>query len=256
MAGHSKWANIQHRKGRQDEKRGKLFTKLIREITVAAKLGGADPEGNPRLRAAIDNALSKNMSKGNINRAIKNGTGGEAGDSNVAETRYEGYGPGGTAIIVDAITDNKNRTVAEIRHVFSRYGGKLGTDGSVAYMFTQVGLIAYPAETDENAIMEAALEAGADDVITYPDNSIDVITAPDNFFQVKESLFAAGHQPESTEITLRTDNSNPIDRKNIESLLKLLDTLEELDDVQKVYSNADIPGDVLAEFNMAWTANV
>ena len=179
MAGHSKWANIQHRKGRQDAKRGKLFTKLIREITVAAKLGGGEPNANPRLRAAIDNGLSNNMTKDTIDRAIKRGAGGDD-SGNVDEIRYEGYGPGGVALIVDTMTDNKNRTVAEIRHVFSKFGGNLGTDGSVSYLFTKIGLISLQNEVDEDTIMEAALEGGAEDIVTNDDNSIDKITNPDN----------------------------------------------------------------------------
>ena len=184
MAGHSKWANIQHRKGRQDAKRGKLFTKLIREITVAAKLGGGEPNANPRLRAAIDNGLSNNMTKDTIDRAIKRGAGGDD-SGNVDEIRYEGYGPGGVALIVDTMTDNKNRTVAEIRHVFSKFGGNLGTDGSVSYLFTKIGLISLQNEVDEDTIMEAALEGGAEDIVTNDDNSIDIITNPDNLVDVK-----------------------------------------------------------------------
>ncbi len=246
MAGHSKWANIQHRKGRQDAKRGKLFTKLIREITVAAKLGGGDPDGNPRLRAAIDNALSNNMTKDTIDRAVKRGAGGEEG-GNVDEIRYEGYGPGGVAVLVDTMTDNKNRTVAEVRHAFSKFGGNLGTDGSVSYMFAKVGLISYPVGTDEDAIMEAALEAGADDIISNDDSSIDVITEPDKLVDVKQALIAAGHEPENAEVTMRADNTSPLDLKGAETMLKLLDMLEDLDDVQKVYSNADIPDEVLSQ---------
>ncbi|MCG8380220.1 MAG: YebC/PmpR family DNA-binding transcriptional regulator [Proteobacteria bacterium] len=246
MAGHSKWANIQHRKGRQDAKRGKLFTKLIREITVAAKLGGGDPDGNPRLRAAIDNALSNNMTRDTIDRAVKRGAGGEEG-GNVDEIRYEGYGPGGVAVLVDTMTDNKNRTVAEVRHAFSKFGGNLGTDGSVSYMFAKVGLISYPAGTDEDAIMEAALEAGADDIISNDDSSIDVITEPDKLVDVKQALVAAGHEPENAEVTMRADNTSPLDLKGAETMLKLLDMLEDLDDVQKVYSNADIPDEVLSQ---------
>ncbi len=244
MAGHSKWANIQHRKGKQDAKRGKLFTKLIREITVAAKLGGGDPDANPRLRAAIDNGLSNNMTRDTIDRAVKRGAGGEEG-SHVDEIRYEGYGPGGVAVLVDTMTDNKNRTVAEVRHAFSKFGGNLGTDGSVAYMFAKVGLISYPAGTDEDTIMEAALDSGADDIISNDDGSIDVITEPDSFVDVKEALIAAGHEPEDAEITMRAENSSSLDAKGAESMMKLLDTLEDLDDVQKVYSNADIPDEVL-----------
>jgi YebC/PmpR family DNA-binding regulatory protein len=248
MAGHSKWANIQHRKGKQDAKRGKLFTKLIREVTIAAKLGGGDPDANPRLRAAIDTAKSLSMPKDTIERAVKRGAGDEEG-GNVDELRYEGYGPGGVAVLVDTMTDNKNRTVSEVRHAFSKFGGNLGTDGSVSYLFTKVGLISYPSGVDEDAIMEAALEGGADDVISNDDGSIDVITDPDNFVDTKEALIAGGFEPENAEITMRASTSSELDKKGAESMLKLLDMLEDLDDVQKVYSNAEIPDDVLAELN-------
>ena len=248
MAGHSKWANIQHRKGRQDAKRGKLFTKLIREITVAAKLGGGEPSANPRLRAAIDNGLSNNMTKDTIDRAIKRGAGGDE-SGNVDEIRYEGYGPGGVALIVDTMTDNKNRTVAEIRHVFSKFGGNLGTDGSVSYLFTKIGLISLQNEVDEDTIMEAALEGGAEDIVTNNDNSIDIITNPDNLVDVKEAILAAGYKPENTEVTMRASTTNELDKKSAETMIRLLDALEDLDDVQKVYSNAEIPDDILAELN-------
>ena len=248
MAGHSKWANIQHRKGRQDAKRGKLFTKLIREITVAAKLGGGDPDANPRLRAAIDNGLSNNMTKDTIDRAVKRGAGGDE-SGNVDEIRYEGYGPGGVALIVDTMTDNKNRTVAEIRHVLSKFGGNLGTDGSVSYLFTKIGLISFQDKIDEDTIMEYALEGGAEDIITNNDNSIDIITDPDNLVDVKEAILAAGFKPENTEVTMRASTTNELDKKGAETMMKLLDALEDLDDVQKVYSNAEIPDDILAELN-------
>ena len=248
MAGHSKWANIQHRKGRQDAKRGKLFTKLIREITVAAKLGGGEPNANPRLRAAIDNGLSNNMTKDTIDRAIKRGAGGDD-SGNVDEIRYEGYGPGGVALIVDTMTDNKNRTVAEIRHVFSKFGGNLGTDGSVSYLFTKIGLISLQNEVDEDTIMEAALEGGAEDIVTNNDNSIDIITNPDNLVDVKEAILAVGYKPENTEVTMRASTTNELDKKSAETMIRLLDALEDLDDVQKVYSNAEIPDDILAELN-------
>lgn len=246
MAGHSKWANIQHRKNRQDAKRGKLFTKLIREITVSARLGGSDPDANPRLRAAIDNALSNNMTKDTVERAIKRGSG-EAGGDNVEEVRYEGYGPGGVAVMVDCMTDNRNRTVAEVRHAFSKCGGNLGTDGSVAYLFNKVGLISYPVGTDEDALMEAALEAGAEDIITNDDGSIDVITSPDEFMDIKEKLVKWSHSPESAEITMQASTNSTLDIEAAQTMIRLLDMLEDLDDVQKVYSNADIPEDVLAE---------
>ena len=248
MAGHSKWANIQHRKGRQDAKRGKLFTKLIREITVAAKLGGSDSSANPRLRAAIDNGLSNNMTKDTIDRAVKRGAGGDE-NSNVDEIRYEGYGPNGVAVIVDTMTDNKNRTVAEIRHAFSKFGGNLGTDGSVSYLFTKIGLISFQGKIDEDAIMEAALEGGAEDIITNDDNSIDVITSPDNLVDIKDVIIAAGFNPQNTEITMRASTTSELDKKSAETMIKLLDALEDIDDVQKVYSNAEIPDEILAELN-------
>ena len=248
MAGHSKWANIQHRKGRQDAKRGKLFTKLIREITVAAKLGGSDSSANPRLRAAIDNGLSNNMTKDTIDRAVKRGAGGDE-NGNVDEIRYEGYGPNGVAVIVDTMTDNKNRTVAEIRHAFSKFGGNLGTDGSVSYLFTKIGLISFQGKIDEDAIMEAALEGGAEDIITNGDNSIDVITNPDNLVDIKDVIVAAGFDPQNTEITMRASTTSELDKKSAETMIKLLDALENIDDVQKVYSNAEIPDEILAELN-------
>ncbi|MEQ8288382.1 MAG: YebC/PmpR family DNA-binding transcriptional regulator [Gammaproteobacteria bacterium] len=248
MAGHSKWANIKHRKGREDARRGKLFTKLIREITVAARMGGGDPSSNPRLRAAIDNALSNNMTKDTIERAVTRGAGGGEGE-NVEEVRYEGYGPGGVAVMVDCMTDNRNRTVAEVRHAFSKFGGNLGTDGSVAYLFDKVGLLSYPSGTSEDKLMEAALEAGVEDIITNEDGSIDVITEPDNFMDVKEALLAAKQKPESAEITMRAQTSSALDLDGAQTMLKLLDMLEDLDDVQKVYSNADIADDILEQLN-------
>ena len=248
MAGHSKWANIQHRKGRQDAKRGKLFSKLIREITVSARLGGPDPGGNPRLRAAIDNALAGNMPKDTIERAVKRGAGGADGES-LEEVRYEGYGPGGVAVMVDCMTDNRNRTVAEVRHAFTKCGGNLGTDGSVAYLFSKVGQLSYPAGTDEDALLEAALEAGADDVAGNDDGSIDVLTSADDFHDVKDNLAGTGYQPEAAEITMRAATGNTLDLQGAQTMLRLLDTLEDLNDVQKVYSNAEIPDDILAQFN-------
>ena len=248
MAGHSKWANIQHRKGKQDAKRGKLFTKLIREVTIAAKLGGSDPDANPRLRAAIDTAKSLSMPKDTIERAVKRGGGNEEGE-NVDELRYEGYGPGGVAVLVDTMTDNRNRTVSEVRHAFTKYGGNLGTDGSVAYLFIKVGLISFASGLDEDKVLEVVLERGADDIITNDDGSIDVITDPDSFVDTKEALIIAGFKPENAEITMRASISCDLDRKGAESMLKLLDMLEDLDDVQKVYSNADISDDVMAELS-------
>ncbi|MFT5427188.1 MAG: YebC/PmpR family DNA-binding regulatory protein [Gammaproteobacteria bacterium] len=246
MAGHSKWANIQHRKGKQDAKRGKLFTRLIREITIAAKLGGGDPDANPRLRTAIDSAKSQSLPKDTIEKAVNRGSGNVEGD-NVEEIRYEGYGPGGVAVIVDTVTDNKNRTVAEVRHAFSKYNGNLGTDGSVAYLFSKTGLISYPTGSDEDAIMEAALESGAEDIVTNDDGSIDVLTEPDKFMDVKEVLVAAGLEPENAEVTMHASTSATLDLKNAQTMLNLLDVLEDLDDVQQVYSNADIPDDVMAQ---------
>ncbi len=244
MAGHSKWANIKHRKAAQDKKRGKIFTKIIREITVAARMGGPDPESNPRLRIAIDKALSANMTKDTISRAVKKGAGIDDG-SNYEEIRYEGYGPGGVAVMVDCMTDNKNRTVAEVRHAFTKAGGNLGTDGSVSYMFNELGFISYPPETDEDALMEAALEAGADDVTTNDDGSLDVITSRSDFMDVKDALFAAGFETEMAEITQKADTMIELDAEKGASLLKMIDALEDLDDVQEVYSNADIPEEAM-----------
>ena len=230
MAGHSKWANIQHRKGAQDAKRGKLFTKLIREITVSARMGGGDTANNSRLRAVIDKALTANMSRDTIDRAVKKGVGANDGD-NFDEVRYEGYGPGGVAVMVDCLTDNRNRTVSEVRHAFSKSGGNLGTDGSVAYLFSKTGVISFPAGTDENSVIESALEAGADDVLPNDDGSIEVLAAPDNFEAVKSALLQAGLLPESAEITQRASTSSALT----------------LDDVQNVYSNADISEEILEQ---------
>ncbi len=245
MAGHSKWANIRHKKSRQDAKRGKIFTKLIREITVATRMGGPDPAANPRLRAAVDEALSNNMPKDTIKRAIERGAGGGEGE-NLEEVRYEGYGPGGVAVMVDCMTDNRNRTVAEVRHAFSKFGGNLGTDGSVAYQFTKCGVISFPAGVDEDALMEAALEAGAEDVVSNEDGSIDVLTTPEEFGQVVDGLKAAGFEPENAEVTMRPENTTVLDPEQAEKMIRLLDMLEDLDDVQKVYSNAEISEEVLA----------
>jgi len=246
MAGHSKWANIQHRKGRQDVKRGKLFTKLIREITISAKLGGGDADANPRLRAAIDGAKSQSMPKDTIERAVKRGAGDED-SGNLEEIRYEGYGPGGVAVMVDCMTDNKNRTVAEVRHAFSKCGGNLGTGGSVSYLFNKVGLISFPAGTDEDALMEAALDAGAEDVVTNDDGSIDIITGADDLVDVKDALVNASHEPENAEVTMQATTSSALEQKGAETMLRLLDMLEDLDDVQKVYSNAEISEEILAQ---------
>jgi len=246
MAGHSKWANIQHRKGAQDKKRGKIFTKLIREITVAAKMGGSDLLSNPRLRLAVDKAKAQSMPKDNIERAIKRGAG-EIDGADYQEIRYEGYGPGGTAVMVDCLTDNRNRTVAEVRHAFSKYGGNLGADGSVNYLFNQVGQLLFPANSDENTILEAALEAGAEDVIMDKDGSIEVLTSPGDFERVRDRMIAAGLAAESAEITMRASTSAELGADEAGSMIKMLEVLEDLDDVQEVYSNADISDTVLAE---------
>lgn len=245
MAGHSKWANIQHRKGAQDKKRGKLFTKLIRNITVAAR-GGADLDGNPALRLAVDKAKAQSLPKDRIEAAIKRGSGDLDGD-NYDEIVYEGYGPGGVAVMVECLTDNRNRTVADVRHAFSKFGGNLGADGSVAYLFTKVGLLSFPAGTDEDAVMEAAIEAGAEDVVVDQDGSIEVITEPGDFEAVRDELVAAGMESESAEVTLRSSLSTELDAGGASSMIKLLETLEDLDDVQNVVSNAEIPDDILAQ---------
>ncbi len=246
MAGHSKWANIKHRKGKQDAKRGKLYTKLIREITVSAKLGGGDPDANPRLRAAWDKALIANMSKDVIDRAVKRGAGGlEGGD--VEEIRYEGYAPGGVAVMVDCMTNNRNRTVAEVRHAFTKCGGNMGTDGSVAYLFSKVGQITLAPGADENRVMDAALEAGADDVIVNDDKSIDLTTTPEAFPVVKAALEKIGITPVQAEITMAAATDIPVaDKDTAEKIMRLSDMLEDLDDVQEVYMNADIADEVLA----------
>jgi YebC/PmpR family DNA-binding regulatory protein len=246
MAGHSKWANIQHRKNAQDAKRGKLFTKLIREITVAARTGDPDPAANPRLRLAVDKALTANMTKDTIERAIKRGSGAQEGE-NFDEIRYEGYGPGGVAVIVDCLTDNRNRTVAEVRHAFTKAGGNLGTGGSVAYQFAKTGVLSYPSGSDEDRIMEVALDAGAEDVVSYDDGSVDVLTDPDQFEAVRDAMQAAGLGTEQAEVTMRAANSTSLALEDAEKMVRLLDTLEELDDVQNVYSNADISEDILAQ---------
>ena len=244
MAGHSKWANIKHRKGAQDAKRGKIFTKLIREISVAAKTGGGDPANNPTLRTAIDKALGANMKRDTIDNSIKKATGTMDGIV-YEEVRYVGYGPGGTAIMVDCLTDNRNRTVAEVRHAFSKSGGNLGTDGSVSYMFNKVGVISYSDAVEEDAVMEAALEAGAEDIVTHDDGSIDVMTTPEDYLSVKESLVEAGFEPENSEVTMDAETKAELDAKSAEKMLRLIDVLEDLDDVQDVYSNADISDEVM-----------
>ncbi|MFV0664773.1 YebC/PmpR family DNA-binding transcriptional regulator [Denitromonas sp.] len=237
MAGHSKWANIQHRKGRQDAKRGKVFTKLIKEVTVAAKMGGGDPASNPRLRLAIDKARAESMPKDNIENAIKRGTGQLEG-VNYEEARYEGYGIGGAAVIVDCLTDNKVRTVADVRHAFSKFGGNLGTDGCVAFQFDHCGQLMFAPGTDEDALMEAALEAGAEDVIANDDGSIEVITGPAEFSAVKDALEAAGFKAEFGEVTMKPQNETELSDDDAAKMQRLLDALDNLDDVQEVYTSA------------------
>ena len=246
MAGHSKWANIQHRKGAQDKKRGKLFTKLNREITIAARIGGSDLTSNPRLRLAVDKAKSQSMPKDNIDRAVKRGAG-EMDGVDYLELRYEGYGPGGSAVMVDCMTDNKNRTVAEVRHAFSKFGGNLGADGSVSYLFSEVGLVSYAVGADEDAIMEAAIDAGAEDVVVDEDTSIEVVTDPGDFEAVRDAMREAGHEPEDAEITMRASTSAELDLKAAGTIVKMLEALEDLDDVQNVYSNAEISEEILAQ---------
>jgi len=244
MAGHSKWANIQHRKGAQDKKRGKLFTKLIRNITVAAR-GGEDIDSNPPLRLAVDKAKAASLPKDRIEAAIKRGSGNLDGE-NYDEITYEGYGPGGVAVMVECMTDNRNRTVADVRHAFSKHGGNLGADGSVGYMFNKVGLFQFSAGTDEDSVIEAALEAGAEDVVTDEDGVIEVLTSPAEFEAVQAALAAAGLKPDVSEITMRSSLSTTLDEDGAASMIKLLEVLEDLDDVQNVYSNAEIPDEILA----------
>jgi len=244
MAGHSKWANIKFRKGAQDAKRGKIFTKLIREITIAARAGGSDLTANPRLRLAIDKAKAQSMPKDNIERAIKRGSG-ELDGANYEEVRYEGYGPNGVAVMVDCLTDNRNRTVAEVRHAFSKFGGNLGADGSVGYLFTLSGSLNYGPESDEDQVMEAAIEAGASDVVAADDGSIEVLTDPEDFETVRDAMIAARLTPEHAEVTMRAETRAPVEGDAAETLLKLIDMLEDLDDVQQVYTNADIPDEAL-----------
>ena len=248
MAGHSKWANIQHRKKAQDARRGKLFTKLIREVTIAARDGGGDPDANARLRLALDKAFAGNVPKDTVDRAIRRATG-EAGADSLKEVRYEGYGPGGTAVMVDCVTDNRNRTVAEIRYAFTKHGGNLGTGGSVAYLFTKVGQLSFPSGTDEDRLMEAALEAGAEDVIANDDGSFEVIASPEGFGTVRDGIVAGGLEPEQAEVTMRPSTNVSLDAGNARRIVGLLDMLEDLDDVQQVYSNAEISDEILAELD-------
>jgi len=237
MAGHSKWANIQHRKGRQDAKRGKIFTRLIKEITVAARMGGGDPSMNPRLRLAMDKATENNMPKDNIERAIKRGTGGLDGVS-YEEIRYEGYGPNGAAVIVDTLTDNRTRTVAEVRHAFTKYGGNMGASNSVAFLFRHCGQLLYAPGTSEDRVMEAALEAGAEDVVAHDDGSLEVITDPYEFARIKAALEKSGLKAELAEVTMKAANETEMGGEDAARMQKLLDALESLDDVQDVYTTA------------------
>ena len=239
MAGHSKWANIQHRKGRQDEKRGAAFSRMAKEITVAAKMGGGDPGFNPRLRLAVDKAKGVNMPKDKIDNAIKKGTG-ELEGVEYVEVRYEGYGIGGAAIMVDCVTDNKVRTVAEVRHAFSKYGGNLGTDGCVAFQFKHCGQMIFAPSTDEAALMDAAIEAGADDVASNDDGSIEVITGAADFMAVRDALEAAGFRPEFAEVTMKPEGETVLAGDDAVRMQKLLDALENLDDVQEIYTTAVI----------------
>ena len=246
MAGHSKWANIKHRKAGQDAKRGKVFTKIIRELTVAAKMGGANTTDNPRLRAVVDKALGANMTRDTIDRAISRGSG-TAESEDLEELVYEGYGPGGVAILCETLTDNKNRTVAEIRHGFSKFGGRLGMSGSVAYLFERTGIISFPANADEEMIIELALEAGAHDVISHEDDSIEVRTTLDTFGPTKDALNAVNLKPESAEMTMIASNEVELDLEGAEKLLKLVEHLEDLDDVQNVYSNAKVLDNIASQ---------
>lgn len=247
MAGHSKWANIKRHKAKVDAKRGKIYTKIIREITVAAKMGGGDAGSNPRLRAALDNAQEANMTKDVVERAIKRGVGGMEGEQ-VDEVRYEGYGPGGIAIMVDCMTNNRNRTVGEVRHALTKNGGNLGTDGSVSYLFKKQGLLTFEPGVDEERLMEHALELGVDDVITNDDKSVEVITTPESFMNIKEALARAGFRSAQAEILMRADVNVTINDKEIaEKAMNLIDALEDLDDVQSVYSNLDIAEEIMNE---------
>lgn len=242
MAGHSKWANIKHRKGAQDAKRGKLFTKLIREITTSARIS-SDPSSNPRLRTAIDKALGNNMTRDTIDRAIKRGAGGMDGQT-MEQIRYEGYGPNGVAIMVDCLTDNRNRTVSEVRHAFTKMGGNLGTDGSVAYLFTKMGQLIFSSNTEEDKLFDVAIDAGAQDIIKEEDGSLILNTTPEAFNKVLDAVKASGFKPESAEITMVASIDVSLDLSDAETFMKMVEMLEDLDDVQEVYSNADIPEEI------------
>lgn len=246
MAGHSKWSNIKHRKAAQDAKRGKIFTKLIREITVAARESGGEIEDNPRLRAVVDKALTANMTKDTIQRAIDRGVGNND-DANMEEITYEGYGIGGVAVLVETLTDNRNRTVGEVRHAFSKRGGSLGTDGSVAYLFNRVGLLTIAAGADEEAVMELALEAGADDIEMQDDGSIEITTPWEEFTAIKDALVAAGYELEGEVTMLASTQAEITDLETAQKVMALIDMLEDLDDVQNVYSNADFSDQVMGQ---------
>ena len=241
MAGHSKWANIKHKKAKEDAKRGKIFTRLIRELTIAARSGGSDPNSNPRLRLAISKAQAENMTKDTMERAIKRGAG-ELEGVQMEEVRFEGYGPSGVAIMVDCLTDNNNRTVGEVRHAFSKCGGNLGTSGSVAFQFKEQGVLFFESVADEDALMEAALEAGAQD-IEFDEGGGQVITDPSDYAAVYEALVAAGFTPDESEVTMRAENLSPVSAEDADKVMRLIDMLEELDDVQSVVSNAEFPED-------------
>ncbi|MDU4127014.1 YebC/PmpR family DNA-binding transcriptional regulator [Pantoea sp.] len=243
MAGHSKWANTKHRKAAQDAKRGKIFTKIIRELVTAAKLGGGDPGSNPRLRAAMDKALSNNMTRETMDRAIARGVGGDD-NANMETIIYEGYGPGGSAIMIECLSDNRNRTVGEVRHAFTKTGGNLGTDGSVAYLFSKKGVISYAPDQDEDAVMEAALEAGAEDVVSYDDGAIDVFTAWEEMGAVRDALEAVGLKADTAEVSMIPSTKAEMDAETAPKLLRLIDMLEDCDDVQEVYHNGEISDEV------------
>jgi len=250
MAGHSKWANIKHRKAGQDAKRGKIFTKIIRELTVAARQGGGNIADNPKLRSVVDKALSANMTKDTIERAIERGAG-TAENDNLEELIYEGYGPNGVAILLETLTDNKNRTVAEVRHGFSKFGGNLGTNGSVAYLFNRTGVISYEKGVDELKLMEVALEAGVEDIVNNSDGSVDVHTAFENFGAVKDALDNAGLKSSNAEVTMLASTEVDLDFESAEKLMRLVEQLEDLDDVQNVYSNANFSDEVMQQLNEA-----
>ena len=246
MAGHSKWANIKHRKAAQDAKRGKLYTRLIREIVVAAKLGGGEVDDNPRLRAAVDKALVANMTKDTIDRAVARGAGGLEG-SDVDELVYEGYAQGGVAILIETMTDNRNRTVAEVRHAFNKYGGTMGTDGSVSYLFNNQGLIHFAPGADEEAIMDIVLDAGAEDIETEDDGSVAVVTSKESYLSVLAALQDAGMEADHSDLTMVATTTVALDEEKAEKVMQLIDAMEDLDDVQNVYSNAEFPDSVYAD---------